>query len=98
MDACVHVYFNAQKCDVCVFNLAEVVVDIKASASQHQELDQFADDVRLPLHHSYMESSVIITKKRHIKNFTAEREMLQKTTPFQRVFKWVTGLPVIVTH
>lgn len=83
---------------VYLLYLAEVVVDIKASASQHQELDQFADDGRLPLHHSYMESSVIITKNRHIKNVTVEREMLQKTTPFQKLFNWATGFPVIVNY
>ncbi len=81
-----------------MFYLAEVVVDVKVSASQRQEVDQLADNGRLPLHHSYMQSSVIITKNRHIKNFTVEREQLQKTTPFQRVFNWVTGFPVIVTH
>lgn len=62
-----------------LFYLTEVVVDIKASASTQQELDQFVGDGHLPLHHSYMESSEI-NKKTDTKIFTliVEREVLQK--------------------
>lgn len=52
------------KCDVCiygafVFYLTNVVVDIKASVSELQELDQLVDNGQLPLHHSYMKSSAM---------------------------------------
>lgn len=40
------------------FYLSEIVVDVKAPASQQQEVDQLVDDGNLPLHHSDMESSV----------------------------------------
>lgn len=56
---------------MCVFKdnqfyLTEVVVNIKASASQLQEFDQFADDGHLLMHHRYVESSVLNTKKQRI--------------------------------
>lgn len=35
----------------------KIVVDIKASSSQHQQVDEFVDDVQFPLNHSYMEGS-----------------------------------------
>lgn len=57
---------------VYLFYLPEVVVDINVSVSPYQKLDQFVDDGQLPLHHSYMQSSVMNTKKqnRHIKILT----------------------------
>lgn len=44
------------------FYLTEIVVDVKAPASQQQEADQLVDDGHLPVHHSDMESSVIKRK------------------------------------
>lgn len=63
-----------------LFHLTEVVVDIKASVSPEQELNQFADNGQLLLHHCYMESSVMNTKIQTCKEFTltVEKEMLQK--------------------
>lgn len=80
-----------------LFYLTEVVVDVEASASTHQELDQFVDDGQLPLHNSYMESSVMNTKK-HNTILQLKEKMFQKTTQFQMVCNWVTCFPDIVTH
>lgn len=43
--------------------LTKVVVYIEGSSSHQQELDQLVDNGQLPLHHSYMESSVMNEKK-----------------------------------
>ena len=60
--------FNGQKRDKCDNYLTEVVVDVKASVRPQQQLHQFVEDGQLPLHHSYMKSSVINTNThRHIK-------------------------------
>ncbi len=54
-------------CDLCIlsalFYLTEVVVDIEASASPQQQVDQTVHHGQLLLHHSYMESSEMTKKE-----------------------------------
>lgn len=65
-----HLCINGQKCDKIDNYLTEVVVDIEASVRPQQQLDQFEEDGQLPLHNSYMKSSVMNTStQRRIKNF-----------------------------
>lgn len=65
-----HLCINGQKCDKFDNYLTEVVVDIEASVRPQQQLDQFEEDGQLPLHNSYMKSSVMNTStQRRIKNF-----------------------------